>query len=286
MKKLILKSPAKLNLYLRVINKRQDGYHNLKMIFERIDLCDELSFTENSSGKIKIICNHPHVPTGPKNLVFKVARLLQEKYGVSKGVTVNIDKRIPVAAGLAGGSSNAATALKGLNRVWGLKLSQKQLLVLGNQLGSDIAFFLHNCSWALGEGRGEKITKLDISKKYWHILVTPKVKMYTPKVYNSFNLKTLTNKKDNANILIHYLKKGNIDKIILLLLNNLDQSIVSIAPNLQNVVGRMEAFGVKGVSFSGSGPSVFGIIQSRQEAQHLCDLLRRSYSQVFVVTTR
>lgn len=285
MKRFTLKSPAKLNLYLRVINKRQDDYHNLKTIFERIDLCDELSFTANRSGFIKIICDHPQVPVGPKNLVYKAAKLLQQRFGVSKGITVNINKRIPVAAGLAGGSSNAATALIGLNRCWGLRLPQEVLIDIGNQLGSDIAFFLHNCPWALGESRGEKIKKLNIRKKYWHILVTPKVKMYTAKVYEALNLKTLTNKKDNVNILIHSLQKKDINNILLLLKNDLEQGILCLAPKLCNIVSRMEVVGVKGVLFSGSGPSVFGIVRSKKEAERLCDLLKNTYSQVFAVRT-
>lgn len=285
MKILVLQSPAKLNLYLRVLNKRPDGYHNLKTIFERIDLCDELQFTENASGSIKIVCDHPHIPTGPKNLVFKVAMLLKQQYGVSQGVTVRIKKCIPVAAGLAGGSSNAATALIGLNRLWRLKLTRQELISIGNQLGSDIAFFLNECSWALGEGRGEKILDLNIRKKYWHILVTPKLKMSTPEVYKSLNLKTLTNKKDSVNILIHSLQERNIDKIIDCLSNDLEYSILKIAPKLEIVKERLKTLGVKGVSFSGSGASVFGFVKSKKEAEYLCGMLKKHYRQVFAVST-
>lgn len=284
MKALILKSPAKLNLYLRVIRKRPDGYHELKTIFQRIGLYDELCFLPDETGKIRIECDHPYVPCGSKNLVYKVALALKQKFAVSKGVTIKIVKRIPVAAGLAGGSSNAATALLGLNRVWSLGMTLEELLQVGNSLGSDIAFFLNNCSWALGEGRGEKITRLPISKKFWHILVVPKVKMYTPEVYGALKF-PLTNKMDNANILIHSLQKKDINKIKSLFSNDLEQSILTIAPKLEAVRGRLKALGVKGVSFSGSGPSVFGVVNTKQEAEDLCGILKKRYSQVFAVST-
>jgi 4-diphosphocytidyl-2-C-methyl-D-erythritol kinase len=225
------------------------------------------------------------VPTGPKNLVYRVARLLQQRYGVHDGVDVKILKRIPVAAGLAGGSSNAATALIGLNRVWKLGLKRQELIAIGNTLGSDIAFFLHDCAWALGEGRGERIIPLKIKAKLWQILVVPKVKMYTPKVYNALDLKKLTKRKDDANILIHSLYKKNINKIHNVLSNDLEYGILLLAPKLEAVLKRMKALGIKGVSFSGSGSSVFGLTDSKQAAETLCVLLKKRYSQVFVVST-
>ena len=209
MKPLILSSPAKLNLALQVIGKRPDGYHNLKTLFERIDLADRLSFAPDPTGKIRIQCAHPHVPIGPKNLVYRVARLLQERYRVKAGVTVRIDKRIPVAAGLAGGSSNAATALLGLNRLWGLGLSPARLVRLAKTIGCDVPFFLHDCSWALGQERGDRIRRLDIPVRLWHVLVVPRVKMYSQEVFTALNLQ-LTKRSDNVNILIRSLKNNNI----------------------------------------------------------------------------
>ncbi|HSV43043.1 MAG TPA: 4-(cytidine 5'-diphospho)-2-C-methyl-D-erythritol kinase [Candidatus Bathyarchaeia archaeon] len=284
MKSLRLSSPAKLNLYLKVLFKRPDGFHELRTVFERIDLKDELEFFPHQNGQIQIKCNHPQVPTGPQNLVYRAVRLLQMTCGVTHGVAVHIDKRIPVAAGLAGGSSNAATTLMALNKLWRLGLRHDELAGLAGQLGSDVAFFLYDCPWALGEGRGEKITPLDINQRFWHILVTPKRKMLTPKVYGAMNLK-LTNKKDDANILIHYLKEKDINNIISFLSNDLEQSILTIAPGLGSVVKRIKGLGVKGVSFSGSGPSVYGLLSSKGEAEYLCTVLKKRYSQVFAVRT-
>jgi len=285
MKTLTLSSPAKLNVFLRVLFKRPDGFHEIKTVFERINLSDTLQFSESSSDQITILCDHPQVPTGPANLIFKAATALRAKSGCSKGAVIRLDKRIPVAAGLAGGSSNAASALVGLNRLWGLKLSRAELLAIAGDLGSDISFFLHQCSWALGQGRGEQIEKLDVFAKYWHVLVTPRRAMRAPDVYGAMDLKALTNKKVDDNILIHSLQEKHIYNIRLSLLNDLEYGILAIAPDLKKAVDRMKSIGVQGVLFSGSGPSLFGLAESRREAEHWAQQLRRHYRQVFVVKT-
>ena len=201
-----LSSPAKLNLALDVLGKRPDGFHELRTIFERIDLCDTITLTSNTTGRIRVKCDHPHVPKGPKNLVVRAAQQLQKAYAVGQGVDIHIIKRIPVAAGLAGGSSNAASVLMGLNRLWHLGLNKKQLAGHAASLGSDIAFFIYDTPFAIGLGRGEKIKPLKTGVKLWHVLVTPKVKMYTKEVFACLNLK-LPKKRDNVSICLPYLRK-------------------------------------------------------------------------------
>ena len=141
MRRIRLSSPAKLNLFLKVLNKRPDGFHNISTVFERIDLSDEILLKLNPSGGIRIDCVHPQVPGGPKNLVYQAAKLLRDDFRVKEGVDIYIKKNIPVAAGLGGGSGNAATVLKGLNELWELRLSRPQLLSYARRLGSDVAFF-------------------------------------------------------------------------------------------------------------------------------------------------
>ena len=301
MTKLSLKSPAKLNLYLEVINKRPDGYHNIRTIFERINLVDHIQLSNNDTGKIRITCNHPHVPLGPKNLVYKVADLLRRQYGDAKqGVDIDIDKSIPVAAGLAGGSSNAATTLMGLNRLWKLKLPQSELVELAGQIGSDVPFFLYDTSWALGTGRGENIKPLKIDRKLWHILVVPRIKMQTPKVYGLIKIprkrvssKTsdlgatnlLTKKGDNANILVHKLRNSNIINISSLLYNDLEKVVVEICPRIEKLKQKLKSLNAKGVTVSGSGPSVYGLTDSEKAAKQIQAQLSKRYVQVFVVRT-
>jgi len=284
MKKICLRSPAKLNLFLKVLNKRPDGYHNLKTIFERIDLCDDMEFFPEPSGKIRITCDHPQVPVGPKNLAFQAARLLKEQTGVLEGVHIRIHKRIPVAAGLAGGSSNGATTLLGLNKMWALGLGTRHLIKMGGLLGADVPFFLHDCSWGLGTERGDVIRPLPISAKLWHILVVPRVKMYSREVFTAFNLQ-LTKRDDNANILIRSLKDKNISKIEELLSNDLESSILRIRPALLRAKEKLKACHLKGVSFSGSGPSVFGLVRSKNQAEGVKKELSQRYSQVLAVRT-
>ena len=309
MKSFILSSPAKLNLYLQVLNKRVDGFHNIKTLFERIDLADEITFTLNRKGTISVSCSHPHVPTGPKNLVYKVAQLLQQDYNVPYGVDIKIKKRIPVAAGLAGGSTNAATALQGLNRLWKLGLSRSKLISYACQIGSDVAFFLHDCSWALGTERGDKIKKVNLKRKLWHILVVPRVRLYSGRVYEALKLQltpsagasvstlkrpkqkkeggtnVLTKRTDNVNIFVHYIKKNNSLKVGKLLSNDLEPAILKICPKLLNLKKRLKSLNTQGVMISGSGPSVFGLVENEKEAKRIKSLLSKRYSQVFVVRT-
>jgi len=284
MSSLTLRSPAKLNLFLKILHKRPDGYHNLRTLFERIDLCDELRFTSRKDGRIRIICDHPHVPTGPKNLIFRAALLLKRDFDVQEGVEIRLKKRIPVAAGLGGGSSNAATTIFGLNKLWKLSLSRDLLLRYGRVLGSDVPFFLYPWSWGVGTGRGDRIRSVNIAAKLWHILVVPGVKMYSREVFTALNLQ-LTKRNDNDTILIRSLKKKDIPNVKSLLFNHLETPILRIRPSLEKVRGRLRRLGVEGVAFSGSGPSVFGIVDSRQEAQRLKKILRKRYTQVFAVRT-
>lgn len=284
MPSLFLQSAAKLNLFLKVLRKRPDNYHDLETIFERISLHDQIRLTSNATGKIKIICAHPQVPKGPKNLVYKVARMLQEQFGITQGVTIAIKKNIPVAAGLAGGSSNAATTLLGLNKIWKLGLSQNALVEFGGRIGSDVAFFLHDTSWALGEGRGERITPLKIRPKFWHVVVVPNIKMYSKDVFEALNLK-LTSQKADASILTLALHKKSVFQAGELLHNDLETSILSLAPQLLRVKKRLCQYGFCGVAFSGSGPACYGLAASEKQAMAAAVDLRRFYSRVFVVCT-
>ncbi len=285
MNSLSLKSPAKINLFLKVVNKRKDGFHNIETLFERISLHDEITFKLNNLGKIKIYCNNPHVPTGRKNLVYKVYEALKKDFDIIKGVYIHINKNIPVAAGLAGGSSNAATALLGLNKLFDLKLTRSKLLDYARSLGSDIGFFLYDKSWAVGTGKGDVIKPVDIETKLWHVLVVPCVKVYSSEVYSSFKMQ-LTKVNDNVNILIHNLKKKDINKVGLLLENDLEESIIRICPKLLKLKERLKLFDTKGVMISGSGPSVFGVTKSQKAAENIAAILSKRFTRVYVVSTR
>lgn len=292
MRSLTLRSPAKLNLTLKVINKREDGYHNLVTLFERVDLCDEITFINNSTGRIRITCDHPHVPLGPQNLVYKVARMLKDDFALGVGVDIRIKKRIPVAAGLAGGSSNAATAILALNKIWALGLTDEEMAGYARNIGSDVAFFLYNCSWALGTGRGDVIKKLNFPLKLRHILIVPRIKMYSAEVFGALqqsrqkvkNLK-LTKKDDDVNILIRSLRNNDLRRAGQLLFNDLELPIVFLRPQLAKLKGQLQALNPCGAHFSGSGPAIFGLTESKNQAQKLHALFKKKYRQTWVVRT-
>ncbi len=308
MNTLTLKSPAKVNLYLEVLNKRADGFHSIETVFERLDLCDEITFKKTAKDGITIKCAHPHVPCGPKNLVHKVAVRIQKDFGISAGVTVTIKKNIPVAAGLAGGSSNAATTLLALNQLWNIGLSKSQLDRYAADLGSDINFFLNKASFALGTDRGQVIQKLNIRRKLWHIVVVPKVKVYAKDVYQSLSISpasdavttrqtrrlgskaegvtnVLTKKKQGVNILIHHLEKGSPLHIAQGMSNDLQQVVIGLCPKLEKLQKKLKSLNAKGVMVSGSGPAVFGLTDSQKEAQEIKRILTKTYSQVYVTRT-
>jgi len=274
MQSITLKSPAKLNLYLKVLNRRQDGYHNLITLFEKIDLCDTLTLSLRPKG-IKIKCSEPSLPTDSSNLAHKAARLLQKSCGVQKGVEIYINKKIPIAAGLGGGSSNAASALLGLNRLWGLGLSRPQLRRLGSEIGADVCFFLSGHKFAIGQGVGENLTGLRLPNSLWHIMLCPEKGLSTKKVYAGLNIRKtepkidLTQPVNDVTILTRAVSTNNISVLNKYLYNDLEapavRSLEAIA-GLKSILGR---FGVKGVLMSGSGPTVFGITKTRQEAIRL-----------------
>ena len=169
---LSLVSPAKLNLFLKVINKRPDGYHNIQTLFERIDLCDEIRLFPIATDEIIVSSDCLHIPLDQRNLAYKAADLLRTSQGIKQGIKIEIDKHIPVGAGLGGGSSNAAAVLCGLNTLFRLKLDRKTLLSYANRLGSDVAFFILNKRFAIGTGRGGDLKPVFMPKtlKWWHLL--------------------------------------------------------------------------------------------------------------------
>jgi len=284
MKSIHLCSPAKLNLSLKVLGKRPDGYHNLSTLFEKINLYDDIYFKRTLTGKIRIFCSHPQVPKGPKNLVYQVARMLQDDFALANGVDIKIIKRIPVAAGLGGGSSNAATALLGLDKVWRLDLSQTQMLAYAKRIGSDVPLFLYKDVFSHGTERGDKIKGLKINKKYWHIVVTPRLKVYSAEVFKALKM-GLTKTNDNVNILTCALKKNDLAKASQFLSNELEAAIVRVHPQLFKIKNNIKTICGLDVCFSGSGPSVFGLVATQTRAKKLSRLLARYYSQVFVART-
>lgn len=189
-----LKTRAKINLSLDVLRKREDGYHEVEMVMQTIDLYDELEF-RLTPREISIHCDHPQVPEGEGNTAFAIAQLLKREYGVDRGVAITIHKNIPVAAGLAGGSANGAGTLKALNELWGLGLTQAELMSLGRRVGADIPFCLLEGT-ALARGIGEVLHPLPPLPPTWMVLVKPDLSVSTPWVYANLDLEALAHRPD------------------------------------------------------------------------------------------
>jgi len=296
-KKLVFNSYAKLNLYLAVLDKRKDSYHNLLTIFERISLHDKIILKPLAGRKIKISCTSPEVPEGSSNLAYKAAQLLQDSLKLNKGVEIKIIKRIPVGSGMGGGSSNAAAVLLGLNQLWKLNLKRRELIVYAKALGADVPFFIYDTPFALGQERGDKITPLSglKKKKFWQILVVPRIKVSTPLIFKKWDqarggesgkIEALTMEKDNDKILTLALRTGNLSLISKTLFNSLEQITAKLYPEITCIRKKFVQAGLESILMSGSGPTVFGFVSSGKEAQSLCRQLERNrFWQVFVTRT-
>ena len=185
---MVLHAPAKINLYLRVLNKRPDGYHSIETLFERVALCDRIVLRPLKSDVIRIFCDHPGVPTGKAGLMHRAVDALKKAYDIRKGVEVRISKEIPVAAGLGGGSSDAAAVLLGLNRLWKISPGTRHLVNIARRLGADIPFFLGRSSFAIAVERGDDVKALRWAMpKFWHLLVCPPVKVLSKDVYGMYS---------------------------------------------------------------------------------------------------
>ncbi len=286
-----LQSFAKLNLYLCVLKKRPDNYHNINTLFERISLHDTLILTPRRDNKINIKCNCPGVPSDKTNLAWRAARILQEDFGAKRGVDISIIKRIPVGAGLGGGSSNAASVLTGLNKLWGLKLSPRKLLKYARAIGSDVAFFIYDCPFAEGKGRGDRIKPLISLKKLrlWHVVVVPSVAVSTARIYRQLDSvkHRLTRPASDVKILLCALRKNRSFINAAALRNDLESVTTRLYPEVRCIKKELLRLGAKKVLMSGSGGSVFATTASKKEASVLAQRLRRKKRpwQVFISHT-
>jgi len=210
--------------------------------------------------------------------------MLRRDFSIEEGIDINIIKNIPVAAGLGGGSSNASAVLTGLNRLWRLGLDRPALADYAARIGSDLPFFLYDASFALGTGRGDIIKPLAVRTKLWHLLVTPRFRIYTKEVFSRLKL-NLTNKKDSANILLPFLRTGDLGRLSRALSNDLEPAILSLRPDFIHLKKKLLDAGAAGVCFSGSGPSIFALAESQKHALSLRARFDKRYAQVFVVST-
>ncbi len=264
MRSTIVKAPAKVNLYLDVINKRPDGYHNIETVFERIDLCDWLKISVLPKPAIKITSNES-IPLGPGNTAYKAAGLLIKKYNLKCGFKIEIDKRIPIAAGLGGGSSDGAAVLLGICDLLNIGIKRKALSEMSAKIGADVPFFVSGHKRAWGTGIGEQLLPLKQAQNMYFLLVIPSIRIYTTSVYNSIKL-ILTKKVTDATILRHYSQYLTITNLKHILYNKLEDVVLPSYPVLDTIKKALNKAGAEGILVSGSGSCVYGIFSDRKEA--------------------
>lgn len=257
---LTLKAPAKINWFLNVLGRRDDGYHNIESIIQKISLYDFISFWPSEDLTLK---TELQIPT-EQNLVYKAAVLLKKTSGVSAGAKIRLNKNVPVAAGLGGGSSDAALTLIGLNKLWSLGLSCSELNVLAEQLGSDVPFFLHG-PLAFVNGRGENVTDYRSIKSINILLVKPPVSVSTRWAYENLKLTKRTSKVNNITLFIHAIRKGKLQGTSSFH-NDLEPVATKIFPVIADIKERLLREGAILSMMSGSGPTVFGVFESAKEA--------------------
>lgn len=259
-----LKAYGKVNLGLDVLRRREDGYHEVRMIMQTVKLYDQITMGKNTTGKIRLTTNLPYLPTNEKNLVYRAIDIIRTNYHISDGVDADIDKHIPVAAGMAGGSTDAAAALVGMNQLFALGISQEKLMEYGAQLGADVPFCIMRGT-VLSEGIGEILTPLPPMPNCWFVIVKPGFSMSTKYVYEHLTLDDSTVHPD-IDGMIHALHEKDLSGITSRLSNVLEQVTVRDYPAICRIKNTLMEMGALGSLMSGSGPTVFGIFTDKQAA--------------------
>jgi 4-diphosphocytidyl-2-C-methyl-D-erythritol kinase len=280
MLRILEKAPAKINLSLDVLHKRPDGYHEVKMVMTTIDLADRIEFRSLRENAIRIVSHNRFVPDDHRNLAYKAAQLLKNRFKIQQGVAISITKSIPVAAGLAGGSSDAAATLRGLNKLWRLGLSLDELAELGAEIGSDVSFCVYGGT-AIATGRGEKIEQIDAPPHCWVVLAKPDIGVSTADVYKNLKLDHIEH--PDVDGMVQAIKEKNYDKICQKLGNVLESVTMKMHPEVAVIKEQMNKFGADAVLMSGSGPTVYGLIQHESRLHRVYNGLRGFCDQVFAV---
>ncbi len=269
-----LKAYAKVNLGLDVIRRREDGYHEVKMIMQTVKLFDNITLQKNTCGKIRLSCNLPYLPLNEKNLVYRAIQIIRENCHITDGVDASIEKHIPVAAGMAGGSTDAAAALIGMNQLFSLGITQDQLIEYGLSLGADIPFCIMRGT-ALSEGIGEILTPLPPIPSCWFLIVKPSFSMSTKFVYENLHLDHDTYHPD-IDGMIGAIKKQELSGITNRMGNVLEQVTKKHYPAIEEIKQDMRNMGALNSLMSGSGSTVFGIFTSRELARNAAAFFHKS----------
>ena len=270
-----IKSFAKINLGLEVLRKREDCYHDIRTLFQSIDLYDLLKIEKTSQGDLFLDGSDNTISWGEDNLIFKAASLLKERLGVPWGARISVDKRIPAGKGLGGGSSNAAMTLYALNKLWGIRLDNQNLMNLGRELGADVPYFLEG-GLCLGVERGDVIIPLDDVQPFLCLLVLPEFSVLTSSIYQRIDLSLTSSNK--ASKIIKFLGSRDFS----LLENELEETVFSLYPQIKDIKSILQNVGSELSLVSGTGAAVFGLFFEKERAIKGLKKLKMNYSSLLV----
>lgn len=284
MNEINLKAMAKINLSLDVVRQREDGYHEVRMIMQTINLYDKLFLKKSPKAGIRLTTNADFLPTDQNNLVYKAAKLLMDEFQIEEGLEISLEKSIPVAAGMAGGSSDAAAVLLGVNELFDLKLSQKQLMERGVNIGADVPYCVMGGT-ALAEGIGEKLTKLTSAPDCYVLIAKPNISVSTKFVYENLHANELKVHPD-IDGMIAEIENKSLEGVAEKMGNVLETVTVREYPVIEEIKDCMKENGAVNAMMSGSGPTVFGIFHKKEQAQQAEQTLKlRTDLQTLLVTT-
>lgn len=276
------KAAAKINLALDVLSKRPDGYHDVEMIMQTIALCDTITVKSGWDG-IRLTSDSSAIPVDETNIAYKAAHYLSTKYNVKRGAHIHIEKRIPIAAGLAGGSTDAAAVLKLLNKAWDLRLSKTELMDAGKKLGADVPFCIQGGT-CLAQGLGERLTAVRSIPDCYILLAKPNVGVSTKEVYQSLRL-DMINEKPDIQAMLQAIERQNLKDICSSMGNVLETVTTKMHPIIVTLKEKLLEYGAIGSLMSGSGPTVFGIFEDMSAAYGAYDNVKTLVNEIFVVKT-
>ncbi|EGQ4045251.1 4-(cytidine 5'-diphospho)-2-C-methyl-D-erythritol kinase [Staphylococcus pseudintermedius] len=275
-------APAKINLTLDTLYKRDDGYHEVEMIMTTIDLSDRLSFEKRNDSRIVLKVDETFIPSDDRNLAYRAALLMKETYQIKQGVTITLEKNIPVAAGLAGGSSDAAATMRGMNRLFELNRSLDELSELSAAIGSDVPFCVYGTT-ALCKGRGEILEILPKTPSAWVIVAKPQAGLSTPEIYGGLDLSQPF--PVHTEQCLKAIEENDYDALCKSLFNRLEPVSMQLQPEIAKIKTNMLNNGADGALMSGSGPTVYGFAQRERQARHIFNAVSGCCNDVYLVRT-
>lgn len=279
-----LKARAKINLGLDVIRRREDGYHEVKMVMQTVDIYDELTIRTTAKAGITIKANMANIPTDGRNLIFKAAKLLMDNYPISGGVSIHLKKVIPVAAGMAGGSADAAAAFVGINQLFGLRINEEKLRKLAVKIGADVPYCIIGGT-ALSEGIGDILTPLPAPPQCFLVIAKPNIYVSTKYVYENLRADQL-NRHPDIDALVNAIKEQDLLKMTSYMGNVLETVTAKEHPVIEEIKDRLKRSGALAALMSGSGPTVFGIFVTEDAAKKAYQEIGRAKlaKQIFVTS--